>query len=369
MQIRIGDRTGVPMTGFMDSTGSVETGDWVSDGMIFVLVNDAAYEYGRAAARLNCGGTADSTPAAITSSTAYLPLQTGNQWVYRADSRAVTSTYFTRTVTGTRLIGDRTYFVLEDRASPGDASTQTLVREDEQGRIYRLNGDTEETWVDPSGGPGVVTIQSRDVPVSTPVGSLPVGLTYQLPGFIFETGVFARGLGQMSSSSSLISGSSGGFTYGFNLVESRIGSGLHFMTPATSVEVGVELNKLDVTGKNVTNCAIPCYFTACGLGGADPTGTYKPCFQARVRVGLGSCTASSPVTAALSLVDGTGAVVHSADIGLTVPAGTCQAAAYHQTPLYSAPNSPFPAGSYRVNVKVTAGGEEIGTASAPVTIQ
>ena len=50
---------------------------------------------------------------------------------------------------------------------------------------------------------------------------------------------------------------------------------------------------LDVTGKNVTNCAIPCYFAACGLAGpVDPPGTYKPCARARVASASPSATVS-----------------------------------------------------------------------------
>jgi len=37
VQIRVGSPTGTPFTGFMNPTGSAETGDWVSDGLVFYL--------------------------------------------------------------------------------------------------------------------------------------------------------------------------------------------------------------------------------------------------------------------------------------------------------------------------------------------
>lgn len=367
VQIRIGNRNGTPMTAVTESTGSAETGDWVTDGMVFVLAGSDGYEYARVTARLNCGGSIDTTGAALTASSAYLPLSVGNQWVYRENSRLATSIYFTRTLTTTREVGDRTYFVMETR-SQGGAPFETLMRADEKGRILWLNNGSEEVWLDPGGGPAIYRGQAPDVDVVTPAGVLPVGLDYQGPtGLILERGQFARGLGQLSSTATLLTGSSGGFTDGFELIESRIGSGLSFSKHADSIELSADPTILDITGKNVPNCAVPCYFVACGLApGADPPGTYKPCFQARIRVGLNSCDSQTPVNAALTLVDAAGTEMFTQDIGITVPPGTCTSAAYVRVPLYSIPVT---TGTYRLNVKAASRTGEIGAASIRLQVR
>ena len=83
----------------------------------------------------------------------------------------------------------------------------------------------------------------------------------------------------------MLTGSSGGFTQGRTLVEATV-AGIRFPAPAPALKLGMESLTLDVTGRHVTNCAVPCYFVACGLvPGADPPGTYKPCAQARVGAG------------------------------------------------------------------------------------
>ena len=93
---------------------------------------------------------------------------------------------------------------------------------------------------------------------------------------ILERGVFAAGVGLVSSQSTLLSGSSGGFAQSMDLVDAGIAPNTVITTGADGLELSVERTDLDATGRQVTNCAIPCYFVACGLGGADLPGTYKP---------------------------------------------------------------------------------------------
>jgi len=83
----------------------------------------------------------------------------------------------------------------------------------------------------------------------------------------------------------------------------------------------VESSILDVSSGNVTNCAVPCYFVACGLTpGADPPGTYKPCFQAGVR--LEHLPVQDSTTLELDLIDaGERSVYHTS---ATVAAGQAQ---------------------------------------------
>lgn len=279
VQIRIGARDGVPMTALTDATGSAQTGDWIDDGMTFYLVNDAGVEFGRVTAHQNCGGIDDTIASALTASTAYLPLQVGNQWIYRMNSRFATSIYTSWTLTRTQQIGDQTWYVLEMHSGASDAAVETLIRYDEQGRLHRLPNYprdlTDEVWLDPTGGPATLEIQNRDVAVNTPAGTLPVGLNYRsFGGLLIQSGTFARGLGLLTSTTSVFGGSSGGFSDGLTLVESRVGQGIFFTQPATGVELAAERSKLEVTAKRVTNCAIPCYFAACGIAGsADPPDT------------------------------------------------------------------------------------------------
>jgi hypothetical protein len=135
------------------------------------------------------------------------------------------------------------------------------------------------------------------------------------------------------------------------------------------VGLSVESNDLDVSGGNVTNCAIPCYFVACGITpGADPPGTYKPCFQARVR--LENLPVQDSTTLDLDLIDaGDRSVFHTS---ATVAAGQAQpdSILVRQLQLYTAPNQPVPPGTYRVQVKakVSAGGDSA-TAVIPVQVR
>jgi hypothetical protein len=367
VQIRIGSGDGVPMTGLTSAVGTAETGNWIDDGMIFVLVNGANFEYARITAHVNCGGAPDTTGAALIASSSYLPLQVGNQWIYRTNSRVVTSSYKIQTLTRTVENGGDTYFVLETRAGAGGTPTESLIRSDDAGRMF-VNG---QVVLDPAGGPARQKVEVKDVPVDTPAGKLPVGLLYQdVEVLSRESGAYARGLGLLNSTSSMSTGSSGGFLDSVALVESRIGSGLYFTTPAVSVELGAENTRLDVTGKQVTNCAVPCYFVACGFApGADPPNTYKPCFQARVRVGQRQCSEPVQAVASIDLRNAANQSVYSHDVGLTLPPGRCDSAAYHQVPLYTTPNVPFATGAYRLNVRVTTGGDEVGTASVPLRIE
>jgi len=152
-------------------------------------------------------------------------------------------------------------------------------------------------------------------------------------------------------------------------VYARIGGNIRFTTPLLSVALSVESNNLDVSGGNVTNCAVPCYFVACGFApGADPPGTYKPCFQARVR--LENLPVQDSTTLDLDLLDaGEHSVYHTSE---TVASGQAQpdSILVRQLQLYSAPNQPVPPGSYRVQVKakVSAGGD-IAAATIPVQVR
>ena len=127
------------------------------------------------------------------------------------------------------------------------------------------------------------------------------------------------------------------------------------------MQLGIESLSLNVSGKEVTNCAVPCYFVACGLTpGADPPDTYKPCAQ--TRVGLSNWPAGQSRTVRLQLVAPDGTIAH--DRTLTMDAAPDESVTFLQLPLYSAPNRPLPAGAYQLVAKT-----DDGTAQSSLTVR
>jgi len=372
VQVRVGP-AGVPMTGLQPSIGSGDTRDWVSDGLLFTLVDSAGRELARATARVKCSPFPDPIGAAL-SSTSYFPLQVGNEWVYRIDSRVGTANYVTMRVAGVRIVNDQAWFSVLTGDNPQTA-IETLYRADAQGRIYQLDVNGREIlWLDPTANPNpsavIQILNGRGQPFRNALGSFPDSFGYVIMTPLSrETGTFARGVGRINSSSDSLTGSSGGFVDGLDLVYARIGGNIRFTPPVLSVALSVESNNLDVSGGKVTNCAVPCYFVACGIApGADPPGTYKPCFQARVR--LENLPVQDSTTLDLDLLDaGEHSVYHTSE---TVASGQAQpdSILVRQLQLYSAPNQPVPPGSYRVQVKakVSAGGD-IAAATIPVQVR
>src|SRR5258708_37097129 len=79
-----------------------------------------------------------------------------------------------------------------------------------------------------------------------------------------ETGLFARGVGRINSRADSLTGSSGGFVDGLDLVYARIGGNIRFATPALSVGLSGESNDLDVSGGQLTKLRGPPSFFARG---------------------------------------------------------------------------------------------------------
>ena len=174
---------------------------------------------------------------------------------------------------------------------------------------------------------------------------------------ILESGTFARGVGLLSNSSQILAGSSGGFDESYSLIYARIDGDLLFASPGSAIELSADAASFDVTHQIAPNCALPCYFAACGLvpPAPDPPGTYKPCFGARVYLGQTSSVAAS---IDFDLLDNT-------NNSLYHTTATAQPIVEQQIQLYSAPNQPFPAGTYQLRAK-TADGR---TATVPITLQ
>ncbi len=369
VRILVGDRNGTALTGFMPPpSGSATTGPWVSDGMVFVLVDEAGNELARATAKVSCGGSASAVDAALRAG-GYFPLAVGNQWVFRRNDRLATSTYESWQITGTELIGEHTYFVV----SPNGMR----FRSDGNERIYVIQfpGAAEQLWLDPTSTPdpsALLKIRNRSA-FSGPIGVFSDALTYEtfMGGLIFERGTLVRGIGLVSSTASMMSGSSGGFDYSRDLVYARIDGKLRFEVASPSLQLSAESRLLDVSGKAVTNCAVPCYFAACGLVGfTDPPGTYKPCFQARIGT-EGLSGDDDGAVADLDLIDGAGHSVYHTTLPITASdAASLQAVLFQQVPLYSTPNNPLPPGAYQLVARVKApSGEEIASATLAIQVK
>lgn len=336
VQVRVTDANGTPFTGWAPASGSADTGDWVRDGLVFVLVDRNGRELARTQAIVRC-----AEPSAADS---YFPLQVGNIWVYRYNDRSITSDYVTWRVTGTEQNYGQPWYVV----------APYRYRTDGYGRIYRIapGASGPQLWLDPSPQPdpgALLTVQARGMRFVAPLGSFPDSLSYHTwsSSLISEGGTFARGLGLVAQTSDMATGSSGGFFTGLELVYAKVGDRL-LSTAMASIDVAAEKQTLDVTGKQVTNCAVPCYFVACYLmPGADPPDTYKPCFQVRVRL-TDPTIAASAGTAALKieLLDGQDRAVWQVTRKFESP--DAEQVLYQQIPLYSAPDQPLPAGAYRV---------------------
>ena len=293
--------------------------------------------------------------AALATGT-YFPLDVGDRWVYRIDSRAVTASYETWRVDRTETFNGAQYSVVAIEG-PGSFYYESWFRADSSGRIYLLTGSGEQLFLDPataSAPAAQLQVTGRGSGSSPAFGTFPDGLSYvnNLSVLERETGILIRGLGLLSSTTTLLTGSSGGFTTGRTLVEASLAGGIQLPALSTAVTLGIESVNLNVTGKQVTNCAVPCYFTACGLvPGADPPGTYKPCAQARLELANWPAGASRSVRLQLLAPDGTAAY----DQTLVLDASPATSVTFLQLPLYSAPNVPLPPGAYQLAARTADG--------------
>jgi hypothetical protein len=297
-----------------------------------------------------------ATLAALAAST-YFPLDVGDRWVYRIDDRLVTASYQTWRIDRLVETNGAVYAVMEIEG-PGAVFAESWFRADISGRIYVLSGSGERLFLDPSGQPAPdaeLQIIGKGASAATPLGDFSDTLNYRNNmGLIVETGTLARGVGLLSSSATMLSGSSGGFTQGRSLVEATLGE-LHFETATPSVQLGIESLDLNVSGGEVTNCAVPCYFVACGLApGADPPATYKPCV--RVRVGLLNWPADRSRAVRLQLQGPDGSLAYEQTLALD--ASPRDSAMTVQMPLYSAPNDPLPPGTYHLTAQTVDGSSQ-----------
>jgi hypothetical protein len=280
----------------------------------------------------------------------YFPLEVGDRWVYRADDRFFTGRYETWRIDRTQSINGQQYFVLTVYTASG-VTGESNFRADDEGRIYILTGNGEQLFLDPrpNGNSGQLRPGGLAGKYITTVGTFTDTLLYSNilgGGLLIENGQLGRGVGLLWSNTTMLSGSSGGFTNGRALVEAVVDGGKTHYTATAGLRVGMESLTLDVTGKNVTNCILPCYFVACGLGGPqpDPPGTYKPC--ARARVSLENWPADAGRTVHVRLIAPDKTVL--SDQKYDLPNVSGEVVYTTQVQLYSAPNTPYPAGTYQL---------------------
>ncbi len=296
----------------------------------------------------------------------YFPLDVGDRWVYRVDYRIQTATYETWRVDRTAVVNGNTYSVIAIEG-PGTFYYEVYYRADASGRVYTPTATGEQLFLDASGQMPGATLQTSGTAGSAAnsLGTFPDTLAYVnlMPGNIIrETGTLARGIGLLNSTANMETGSSGGPVEIRTLVEATVAGGIHFPAPLPAVELGIDSLTPDVSGKNVTNCAVPCYFVACyEAPGADPPGTYRPCVQARV--GLAYWPAAASHTVLLQFIAPDGSTPFNST--LTLDASPTESVTFMQVPLYSAPNVPLPSGTYQL---VAKSGDGSAQAALAVTI-
>jgi hypothetical protein len=362
--VHVDSSSGPPFTGPSDPSGSQWTGQWVVDEQVFVLTDISGRELGRVAARVKCNPEGEVLLPGLASAT-YFPLQVGDQWIYNYSSRVVTSEYRMLRVSRAEIIGNDVWFVIEESTSGSSAVTESRYRNDAMGRVFQLTAQGPQLWLDPTWDPNpsaILKISGHGIGAQTPAGTFSNTISYAalLNGLFLETGALARGIGRVYSSSNVLAGSSGGFSDSYTLVYAKIDDHIVYSAPAVAIQLSVEATSFDVSNRKAPNCAVPCYFVACGLvPGADPPGTYKPCFGARVQLGRIGWEEQS---VDLELLDDTGRSVYRT----TASAPQDQMSTVERPiPLYSSPNTPFSTGAYQLRARTPDGR----TATTPIHIE
>ena len=327
VQVHVMQPTGPALTGVRDPSGSVTTGNWVSDGLQFFLVDQSGVVEAAATAHVSCGGTAQTLDQGLTGGS-YFPLQVGNTWVYRYNNREVTASYVIWTITGTEVINGMTY----DERSSGRVIVGRY-RGDDTGVIHTLTASGDHVYLDPTASAAQATSYSG------PLGTFPgaLGIASNTNSLESDQSVFVRGFGLANLQAQMLSGSSGGFLDSMDLVEARL-NGVRLSVPNASVSLGIESTDLDLTDQTAPNCPLPCYYVACGIGGPppDPPGTYRPCVEIR----LETTALQTANTVQVQFLDSTGAVIYSTAASWTIRAAN--SFDYIRVPLYTIPASTTP---------------------------
>lgn len=217
------------------------------------------------------------------------------------------------------------------------ATANYLVRVDADGRILQrsFSSPTEIILLDPSG--------LKPHPLTSTLGFTAPAIDYvNRQTLNTANSTYARGIGRNSSSVQQLGGSSGGFSSSETLVEASINGKLYRLADAAQPSVDLDL------AENFRNCAVPCYYVACGLGSpVDPPNANKPCLEARI----GASNLESNSNLVLSISSAKGQLRHEQSI----PTSNSQPVLYHSLPFYDqrfigSPITLFPPGDYFITV-------------------
>lgn len=355
-QIRVGQANGIAMTGVLGASGSADTGLWVTDGLAFYLVDQTGQVEASATAQAKCGSATPTVDQGLGSGS-YFPLAVGNTWVYKYNNRIITSDYVVESITGQQAFGGQIYYVLT-LTSPGPATTLALLRADASGVIYQYTSKGEQVYLDPKAASPTKylsplgTFNDAIMPAAQNSGNI-----------LLTTSIYARGIGLVNSQTFMETGSSGGFTDGMDLVDVQV-DGYHLSVPAAKISLSVENATLDLTNQLVPNCALPCYFVACGfIGPPDPAGTYRPCAQARIE----TSGAAAGYAVLVELLDSSGKAVFQSSTQPSFPTNLN----YIRVPMYTG-TTPFTLlapGNYTLVGNMTLGGATVASASIGVQIR
>ena len=174
----------------------------------------------------------------------YFPLDVGDRWVYREDTRLATAQYQTWRVDRTVFANGYAYSAIAIEG-PGTTYAEYWFRADSNGRVYILSGDGDRLFLDPTmvaPNSGQVQVTGPGGTVATSLGTFPDTVNYVNPmGLDYETGILARGVGVLSSTTIVEAGSSGGTALVRTLVEAEVAGGIQFPAPIASFELGMEV--------------------------------------------------------------------------------------------------------------------------------
>lgn len=157
-----------------------------------------------------------------------------------------------------------------------------------------------------------------------------------------NTSTFVRGVGRSFTRMEQLGGSSGGFSSSETLVEASINGKLYRIAEAAQPSVDLNL------AERFRNCAMPCYYVACGLGSpVDPPGANKPCLEARIAAS--SLNFNSNLV--LSITSSQGQLRYEQ----IIPTSNSQPVLYHSLPFYDqrsigSPITLFPPGDYFITL-------------------
>lgn len=369
VQIRLNTPDGPVMTGLGPGVGFAQTGQWVSDGLRFFLVNGADQVRGQVQAKVACGQN-PAKPTVQLGSSSYFPLAVGNRWIYEINSRQVTRGYLTWTVTRKVETAFRKYFEVKIEGGP---QVQTrLFRQDDSGQVYEYVGSATDASEKPLLNPSLQAKQPYENDLARfPDTVQPVTNT----NLERINEIYARGVGLVESRTELMTGSSGGFAQSLKLVEMSIPGGIHLrLLPSTPRGISATIDSpfVDLSGHNATNCAVPAY--AVMSPGADPPGTYKPCMQLRVSGFDPAQVNVNVIFAPIVFGDSPQSEADSFDqAGIRLPSTVSikvtesgEWVRYLRVPLFTAPNTPLEPGRYRILVSAAHPGSVIATPLASI---